>query len=337
MSRILIIEDNQDIRENIQEILELDGYDVITAGDGKEGVKQAIETHPDLILCDIMMPELDGYGVLHILSKKEETLGIPFIFLTAKAERTDVRKGMSLGADDYIIKPFDDTDLLNAIENRLKKHRALGGNQQSRSDDFDKLFQNKTVKKFSSKDIIFRDGDTALFMYYLDKGKVKVTKMNSDGKEAVIDLCSSGDFFGYWSVLKEIPHSNTAECLEESEVWQIPAHDFKKLVTENSQVSEKFLKLMTNNLLIKEHKILDLAYESVRKRIATALLDLQDKYSKEEPFKMKVSRETIASMAGTSIETAIRMLSEFKSDGLIEIHGSEIAIVNSEKLRNAPY
>lgn len=337
MSSILIIEDNQDIRENIQEILELDGYEVITAADGKEGVKQAVDKHPDLILCDIMMPELDGYGVLHILSKKEETLGIPFIFLTAKAERTDVRRGMSLGADDYIIKPFDDTDLLNAIENRLRKHQALGGHTQNRSDDFEQLFQNKTVKKYSTKDLIFRDGDTALFMYYLDKGKVKVTKMNNDGKEAVIDLCSPGDFFGYWSVLKEIPHSNSAECLEDSEVWQIPAHDFKTLITENSQVSEKFLKLMTNNLLIKEHKILDLAYESVRKRIATALLDLQDKYSHEEPFKMKVSRETIASMAGTSIETAIRMLSEFKSDGLIEVHGSEIAIVNSEKLRNAPY
>lgn len=337
MNKILIIEDNQDIRENIQEILELDGYEVKAASNGKEGVKLALEESPDLILCDIMMPELDGYGVLHILSKKEETLGIPFIFLTAKAERTDVRKGMSLGADDYIIKPFDDTDLLNAIDNRLKKHQAMAGSTKSRSDSFESLFDNKTIKKYSNKDIIFRDGDSALFIYYLDKGKLKITKMNTEGKEAVIDLCSPGDFFGYWSVLKDIPHSNSAECLEDSEVWQIPAQDFKTLITQNSEVSEKFLKLMTNNLLIKEHKILDLAYESVRKRIATALLDLQDKYSSDEPFKMKVSRETIASMAGTSIETAIRMLSEFKSDGLIEIHGSEIAILQADKLRKAPY
>ena len=94
---------------------------------------------------------------------------------------------------------------------------------------------------------------------------------------------------------------------------------------------------MTNNLLIKEHKILDLAYESVRKRIATALVDLKEKYSEEGTFRMKVSRETIASMAGTSIETAIRMLSEFKSDGLIEIHGSEITVVDPQKLKTLPY
>lgn len=337
MNKILIIEDNQDIRENIQEILELDGYEVVAAENGKEGVRLATEKLPNLILCDIMMPELDGYGVLHILSKKEETLGIPFIFLTAKAERTDVRKGMTLGADDYIIKPFDESDLLTAIENRLKKSAVRTGSRAQEIGSFDQLFKNKTVKKYSVKDIIFRDGDTALFIYYLAKGKVKVTKMNNDGKEAVIDLCSPGDFFGYWSVLEEIPHSNSAECLEESEVWQIPAHDFKTMVTENTSVSDRFLKLMTNNLLIKEHKILDLAYESVRKRIATALVELKDKYAENEPFSMRVSRETIASMAGTSIETAIRMLSEFKSDGLIEINGSEISIVNAEKLRTLPY
>ena len=90
-------------------------------------------------------------------------------------------------------------------------------------------------------------------------------------------------------------------------------------------------------MLIKEHKILDLAYESVRKRIATALVELKEKYSESDDFSMKVSRETIASMAGTSIETAIRMLSEFKSDGLIEIHGSEIKVLNAHKLRTLPY
>ncbi len=337
MSKILIIEDNLDIRENIQEILELDGYDVLTAENGKVGVRLAVESLPDLILCDIMMPELDGYGVLHILSKKDETLGIPFIFLTAKAERSDVRKGMTLGADDYIIKPFDEADLLTAIENRLKKHQAVGGGKSSRAGDMQQLFANKTVKTHSVKDLIYRDGDTSIYVYYLAKGKVKVTKMNQDGKEAVLDLCSDGDFFGYWSVLKEIPHSNSAECLEESEIWQIPAADFRQLITENTAVSEKFLKMMTNNLLIKEHKILDLAYESVRKRIATALVDLKEKYSEEGTFRMKVSRETIASMAGTSIETAIRMLSEFKSDGLIEIHGSEITVVDPQKLKTLPY
>src|SRR6187402_3562660 len=120
MKKILLIEDNSDVRENTAEILLLAGYIVDTAPNGKIGVELAQTEKPDLIICDIMMPELDGYGVLHILNKKTETAGIPFIFLTAKTEKTDIRKGMNLGADDYLTKPFDDTDLLNAIETRLR-------------------------------------------------------------------------------------------------------------------------------------------------------------------------------------------------------------------------
>jgi DNA-binding response OmpR family regulator len=123
---ILIIEDNLDIREGTQEILDLTGeYDVITAENGKIGVELAMKHQPDLILCDIMMPELDGYGVLYMLNKFENTMQIPFIFLTAKSERSDMRKAMEMGADDYLIKPFDDIELLNAIESRLRKREKL--------------------------------------------------------------------------------------------------------------------------------------------------------------------------------------------------------------------
>ncbi|MGY0040715.1 response regulator transcription factor [Pedobacter sp. NJ-S-72] len=119
--RILIIEDNDDIRESTAEILELADYEVFQADNGKKGVETAHSHLPDLILCDIMMPELDGYGVLYLLNKNPETAAIPFIFLTAKAERMDMRKGMEMGADDYLVKPFDDVELLNAIESRFSK------------------------------------------------------------------------------------------------------------------------------------------------------------------------------------------------------------------------
>ena len=115
MQKILIIEDNQDVRENLAEILTLSGYAASTAENGKVGAAKAQEELPDLILCDIMMPELDGYGVLHILSRSAVTADIPFIFLTAKAEKEDFRRGMSLGADDFITKPFDDVALLQTI------------------------------------------------------------------------------------------------------------------------------------------------------------------------------------------------------------------------------
>src|SRR5687767_11158314 len=131
MKSILVIEDNKDIRENTAEILDLAGYKTFTAENGKRGVDSAMKEKPSLIVCDIMMPELDGYGVLHLLRKNPDTQNIPFIFLTAKTERSDFRKGMEMGADDYVTKPFDDIELLNAIEVRLKKDEVLEHNYSS--------------------------------------------------------------------------------------------------------------------------------------------------------------------------------------------------------------
>src|SRR6187455_1002867 len=142
MKRILLIEDNLEVRENTSEILVLANYNVITAENGKTGVELAQTAKPDLIICDIMMPELDGYGVLHILSKNEITAGIPFIFLTAKTEKTDIRKGMNLGADDYLTKPFDDTDLLNAIEARLRKNAMLQKQYEVSADGLDNFIKD---------------------------------------------------------------------------------------------------------------------------------------------------------------------------------------------------
>lgn len=123
--KILVIDDNTELRENITEILQLAGYDVVAAENGKTGIELASKEHPDLIVCDIMMPELDGYGVLHLLKMKPETGQIPFIFMTARAERGDWRKGMEMGADDYITKPFDNIDLLKAVEARLRKMQII--------------------------------------------------------------------------------------------------------------------------------------------------------------------------------------------------------------------
>lgn len=143
MKHLLLIEDNKEIRENTAEILELAGYKVRTAANGKTGVELALDEKPDLIICDIMMPVLDGYGVLHLLNKNPALTGIPFIFLTAKAERNDLRKGMEMGADDYITKPFNDIELLNAVESRLKRTALLtkeypgnAGGMQQMLDDF---------------------------------------------------------------------------------------------------------------------------------------------------------------------------------------------------------
>jgi DNA-binding LytR/AlgR family response regulator len=121
MKKILVIDDDKSIRESTQELLEIVGYEAIIAEDGAKGIELATEFLPDIIICDISMPILDGYSVFNALSKNSKTSVIPFIFLTAKAEMTDLKYGMQIGADDYICKPFSSNDLINSIELRLKK------------------------------------------------------------------------------------------------------------------------------------------------------------------------------------------------------------------------
>ena len=186
MKKILLIEDNNEIRENTSEILELDGYEVITAENGKIGVELASNSKPDLIICDIMMPVLDGYGVLHLLTKNPETADIPFIFLTAKAERTDFRKGMDMGADDYITKPFDDVELLNAVESRLRKVEVLNQKYQKTLEGLDNMVRDaggdeelrllnerREIRTFKKKAEIYREGAFPFYLFFVMKGKVK--------------------------------------------------------------------------------------------------------------------------------------------------------------------
>lgn len=121
MKKILVIEDDQPIRISISELLTIEQFEAIEAENGYQGLQLAQEVQPDLIICDIMMPDIDGYTVLYQLQQDSATANIPFIFLTAKTERQDQRIGMELGADDYITKPFTTTELLEAVRTRLKK------------------------------------------------------------------------------------------------------------------------------------------------------------------------------------------------------------------------
>lgn len=347
MKKILLIEDNKDVRENTAEILTLASYDVFTAKNGKEGVETAQKENPDLIICDIMMPVLDGYGVLHLLSKNEATSGIPFIYLTAKAERSEVRKGMDMGADDYLTKPFDSAELLSAIESRLKRSekvrkefsKDLNGLNEFLSnvksfEDLRKLSQDNEVRNFKKKDDVYREGAYPRGIYFINKGKIKTYRANEQGKEFITGLYKEGDFFGYHALLDEGQYSDSATALDETELFLIPKDDFYSLIYKNAEVSKKFIKMISDNLQEKEEQLVKLAYNSVRKRVAEALTTLYNRYKNEtdKTFSMSISREDLANLAGTATETTIRTLSDFKDEGLVDIKGSAIAVINYDKL-----
>jgi len=347
MKKILLIEDNIDVRENTEEILNLANYKVFTAKNGKEGVETAQRENPDLIICDIMMPILDGYGVLQLLSKKETTAAIPFIFLSAKSERSDMRKGMDMGADDYLTKPFDSAELLSAIESRLKRSenvrkdfsKNMEGlneflNNAKGFEDLKKLSKENDVRVYKKKDHIYNEGGFPKGIFFVNKGKVKTHRANEQAKEFITGLYKEGDFFGYLALLDEGNYTDTATALEDAEVCTIPKEDFYSLIYKNSEVSKQFIKMISDNLQEKEEQLVKLAYDSVRKRVAEALTTLYNRYKidSESKFSINISRDDLANLAGTATETTIRTLSDFKAEGLVDIKGSLIAVVNYDKL-----
>jgi DNA-binding response OmpR family regulator len=139
MKKILVVEDERVLQKNIIKILRLEGFEVIGADDGASGVACARQESPDLIVCDVMMPEMDGYQVLKTLQEDVNTALIPFIFLTAKTDRSDMRQGFEMGADDYLVKPFDADELLRAIEARFKKQEVMVNRLSSLSEELGRL------------------------------------------------------------------------------------------------------------------------------------------------------------------------------------------------------
>jgi len=347
MKHILLIEDNDELRENTAEILELANYKVTTAANGKLGVQSMMKEKPDLIICDVMMPELDGYGVLHLINKNPDLAGIPFIFLTAKSERTDLRKGMEMGADDYITKPFTDIELLNAIESRFKKNDVLKKNYALNEEGLNNflsdakglsslndLANNSNVNTYKKRQIIYHEGNYPNKLFFIKSGKVKTYKSNDFGKELTVDLFSAGDFLGYIALLEQSTYKETAEALDDCEICVISKEDFEKLVNNNREVAQKFIQMLAKNVAEKENQLLALAYNSLRKKVADSLLVLQSKYKtdKQEKFSIQISREDLANIAGIATESLIRTLSDFKREQLIEIKEGYIIIQNEQKL-----
>jgi len=214
---------------------------VFKAENGKIGVEIALKEKPDLIICDIMMPVLDGFGVLHLINENPQIQHTPFIFLSAKTEKADIRKGMSLG-----------------------------------------------------------------------------------------------DFLGYIELMEGSSYKEAAIAMEDAELAIIPREDFNELMNNSREISQKFIKLLARNVSEKEEQLLGMAYNSLRKKVADALLALQKKYASSavNTNSFDISRENLATIAGTATESLIRTLSDFRSEKLIDLNGGNIVILKEKKLAN---
>jgi CRP/FNR family transcriptional regulator, polysaccharide utilization system transcription regulator len=345
---VLIIDDNAGVLENVKELLELAGYGVFSACNGKEGLTLAKIHKPDLILCDVMMPELDGYGVLRAIENISELAGTPFVFMTAKVEQSDFRKGMDMGADDYLAKPFSGDDLLKVVDARLKKMKSIKKSFANKINlipeyidsakiegDITILLSNhRIVKKIKKKDMVFLEGETPSFLYYVASGKVKIFRTNDSGKDYITEIQKEGTFFGYISLLEDTNHKESAMAMENSEIYLIPKQDFFHLLYSNREVAMQFIKFISVSLSEAEEKLLKLAYNSARKRVAEALLFVSKKYQVDGKNNMSFAllRENISALAGISPESVSRNLADFKDEGLIETDYRNIKILDINKL-----
>ena len=347
MKKLLLIEDDEIMRENTAEMLSLANYEVFKAENGKDGIAIALKVKPDIIVCDIAMPGMDGYEVLYLLEKNPSTRDIPFIFLTAKTEKSDLRKGMSMGADDYLFKPFEEIDLLSSIETRLQKSERMNhpfSRDYEGLNDFLKsakgvealkeLSADKKIRKALKKELLFIEGDDADHIIFIHSGKVKTYNTDDVGKELITEFYGPGDFVGYFDLLESSFYRESAEAMEPSEIITIPRDEFFSLLYTNRDVAMRFIQLLSNDMAELKERLHNLAYSSVRRRVADSLLTIRKKYSAEEKQKaISISRENLANHIGITPETLSRTLHDFMDEELIQLNDDKnILIVNERKL-----
>ena len=344
MKKLLLIEDDVTVRENTAELLELSNYDVITASNGKLGIEKAQQHVPDIIVCDIMMPETDGYGVLEALSKDPETVNIPFIFLSAKTEHKDIRKGMDLGADDYLTKPFEEEELLSAIESRLAKVAILKASRKEEAspeeeeklkdlDDLREIFGKHELLYFKKGDTIYEKGKHSNFFYLIKRGVVKAHRMDNQGKELITELYKEDDFFGNHATDPQSSYEDYATAMEDSQLYAVSRDEFQKILVGNPKITMQLVEVLNNNLSELKQQLMDMAYGSVRKKTANTILLFAERIKKHPLKSIRISRADLAGVAGMAPESLIRTLSEFKKEGLIEIEGRNIKLIDSEALK----
>ncbi|MBO0323699.1 response regulator [Muricauda sp. CAU 1633] len=345
MKKILLVEDDTSLRENIKEMLELSGFLVFSTPNGKMALDIAEKETPNIVLCDIMMPEMDGYEVLAQFSSCESTKHIPFIFVSAKTERNDVRKGMDLGADDYLTKPFEEEELLNAIHTRLEKAKQLESiflqrKEQDKQHDIRSLNELKNffddhgqLFSFKKDETIYTIGDHSNMVYLILKGVVKCCGLDEEGKELITSVYSEDDFLGFTSLTENFPYREYAIAIEEVELAGISKTHVKSILEENQSVSLELLNVMAEDLVHIKKQLLQMAYSSVRKKTAQTLLLYSQAMNKGKNTPLKIARSDLAGVAGIATESLIRTLSDFKNEGLIAIENRDIRVLDSEALK----
>jgi len=345
MKTVLLIEDDLTLLANTKELLELYDYKVWYAENGEIGVNLALQTNPDIIICDIMMPVLDGYGVFEKLNKNKATCCIPFIFLSCKTEINDVRKDMNLEADDYVTKPFNIQDLISTIESRLAKHAIFNHKTPKKLypvseplkinslDELREFFKKAgEFEEFDKHEVIYKERKNGDSIYFVEKGLLKTHRMDEFGKELITGIYKKGEFLGFYSFKKLSSYPETASALENGSLYRLSTKRFQEILSRSHQLTLELAQLQSDNLAVLRSHLLEMAYGSVLKKTTNTILKFVDGTQNNLLEAIKISRSDLASIAGISTESLIRSLSLLKKEKLIDIEGRNIKILNLQEL-----
>ena len=339
---ILVIDDMRDVRENISELLELSGYHVLQAEDGYEGIRKAKRHAPELILCDIMMPGIDGYGVAEILARQEETKHIPFIYLTAKAEPADFKKGLQKGAVDYITKPFESDELIESISLRI---RQTASNKPVQASDVDwqnwvdYLMTDAPLDRdgeplaevhLSAEATLFEQDDQANCLYFIKSGSVRSEYTDAAGRTLCFHLSRAGDFAGWSMGFQQGAYPHTAVAMTPCKAIRIPMSHIQTMLLEQPSMALTWGQLhqqVHSNLV---DDMMGILYGNARENVARVLLRFAEWNG--ETWTVIMPRETLAKSIGVAYETVIRTISQFKNEGWVSARGRRITLTNRDAL-----
>lgn len=343
MKRILIIENNVNLLSSYKEILKKAGFKVISALYGDTGINDAITKMPDLILCNTLVPYVDGFGVLAVLSKNPATAHVPFIFVSPTSKLANLRKGMDMGADDFIMHPFRDNQLIKAVEARFNKSKLRVHTTEILVDSPDNTLLSEkgieqlqetilqsNLRRIKKKQTLYYEGDYSQGIYFLKEGCIKTFKINSDGRELITNIYNSNSFIGLDYLMIDGPLCENAEAIECCSIYFITKKSILDLLKTDIELNHYIIKWLSNDLAHKKGRLVELAYESVRKRLSKVIIQLN-----KDSFpinKVEISRDELAGLAGVASETVSRILTDFKQLGLIERNGNFINITNHEGL-----
>lgn len=342
--KILVIQPNEKIADFISEVLTQANYRVFIASTGKKGIVLAKKNLPNLIICDVILPKLEGFDVLQIVSTITEFKGIPFILITENYAIEDIRKGIFLGATDFLRKPVEKEELLKVVEDRLKRTEVFEKNRLPQklkkpipfnffeNNNLAKLLINKPLITYSRGELIYFSQNKINHFYVIKEGFVKTYVSNASGKEFITNFYGDNNYFGYSTIFNKNAELESAKAITKTQLYIISKSELLNILVNNHTVIYGFIEFLTSEINRYHEKFALVSYGSVREKTAQTLIYLQTNFPNYFSSYIKLKRKDLANFAGIAKETLIRTLHDFNTEKLIKITKNGIKILNITKL-----